>query len=194
MAKLGYRPRTSLFKLAEAARSPTRHPTSLLLSVTLLSSSCTYGRLPQLFNVLMPRIYSMDKNHTVTQSTFADPCTQFKNATTGELGLNSGFQAVAAGATQFPVWTIQIAEATPIWMFCMQTKHCANGMVFSINANETSDKSYAAYKARAEATLTSTNTTSSAATPSSTAHSGASRVVLAPVSLALAGLVAAFVL
>ncbi|KAG8743889.1 hypothetical protein FRC10_011179 [Ceratobasidium sp. 414] len=135
-----------------------------------------------------------DKNHTVTQSTFADPCTPFKNATTGEAGLSSGFQAVAAGATQFPVWTIQIAETTPIWMFCLQGKHCANGMVFSINANESSDKSYAAYKARAEATLTQTNT-SSGATPSSTSRpNGASRVVFTSVPLALAGLAAAFVL
>jgi len=135
-----------------------------------------------------------DKNHTVTQSTFADPCSHFKNATTGELGLDSGYQAVAAGATQFPVWTIQIAETSPIWMYCMQGKHCANGMVFSINANESSDKSFAAYKARAQATLTSTNTTGTAsgAAPSST--NGASRAVFAPASLAIAGLVAAFAL
>jgi len=135
-----------------------------------------------------------DKNHTVTQSTFADPCTQSKNATTGELGLNSGYQAVAAGATQFPVWTIQIAETTPIWMFCLQGKHCANGMVFSINANESSDKSFAAYKARAQATLTQTNTSSSAAPSGTAAANSASRAVLAPMSLTLAGLVAALVL
>jgi len=135
-----------------------------------------------------------DKNHTVTQSTFADPCTPFKNATTGEAGLNSGYQAVAAGATQFPVWTIQIADATPLWMFCLQGKHCANGMVFSINANESSDKSYAAYKARAQATLTQTNTSSGAAPSSTSAPNGASRVVLTSVPLALVGLAAALVL
>ncbi|KAG8731036.1 hypothetical protein FRC12_019932 [Ceratobasidium sp. 428] len=139
-----------------------------------------------------------DKNHTVTQSTFADPCTPFKNATTGEAGLDSGYQAVAAGSTQFPVWTIQIAEVSPIWMFCLQGKHCANGMVFSINANESSDKSFAAYKARAQATLTQTNGTSSAAPPSGTGTpngaNGASRLALTSAPLAIAGLVAAFVL
>ncbi|QRW14443.1 hypothetical protein RhiLY_13442 [Ceratobasidium sp. AG-Ba] len=138
-----------------------------------------------------------DKNHTVTQSTFADPCTPFKNATTGQAGLDSGYQAVAAGATQFPVWTIQIAETSPIWMFCLQGKHCANGMVFSINANESSDKSYAAYKARAEATLTqaSGSASGSAASPSSTSKpNGASRVALTSVPLALVGLAAALVL
>ncbi|KAB5595667.1 hypothetical protein CTheo_905 [Ceratobasidium theobromae] len=121
-------------------------------------------------------------NHTVTQSTFTDPCTQFRNATTNQAGLDSGFQPVAAGATQFPVWTIQITETSPIWMFCAQGKHCANGMVFSINANESSDKSFAAYKARAQATLTGSSTASGAA-PSRTG--GASRVMLTPVSLAL---------
>jgi hypothetical protein len=135
-------------------------------------------------------LLSRDKNHTVTQSTFADPCTRFKNASTGALGLDSGYQAVASNATQFPVWTIQIAETTPIWMFCLQGKHCANGMVFSINANESSDKSFAAYKARAQATLTSTNGT----TGGSTGSNGASHATFAPITLALVAAAAAFVL
>ncbi|CAE6476426.1 unnamed protein product [Rhizoctonia solani] len=134
-----------------------------------------------------------DKNHTVTQSTFADPCTQFKNATTGELGLDSGYQAVAAGATQFPVWTIQIAETSPIWMFCLQGKHCANGMVFSINANENSDKSFAAYKARAQATLTTGNGTTGN-TPNNTNAAVPSRAAFAPASLALVAAAAVFAL
>ncbi|CAE6441509.1 hypothetical protein ACGC1H_004247 [Rhizoctonia solani] len=134
-----------------------------------------------------------DKNHTVTQSTFADPCSQFKNATTNELGLNSGYQAVAAGATQFPVWTIQIAETTPIWMFCLQGKHCANGMVFSINANESSDKSFAAYKARAMATLTTGNGTTG--TPNNNTNAAVpSRTAFAPASLALIAAAAVFAL
>jgi len=92
------------------------------------------------------------KNHTVTQSSFATPCTQLVNATTNAKGINSGFVPVAANATAFPIWSISITDTTPLWFYCEQAGHCGSGMVGSINAVETSTKNYAAFKAAAIAT------------------------------------------
>lgn len=68
------------------------------------------------------------KNHTVTQSTFANPCT----AVAG--GGDSGFQPVAADATTFPTKRIIVPDSTtPLWFYCAQPGHCGKGMVFAIN-------------------------------------------------------------
>jgi plastocyanin len=72
------------------------------------------------------------KNHTVTQSAFADPCSQ----TPG--GFDSGFQAVAPDATDLPSYTITVSDTKPIWVFCRQASktpasHCGAGMVFAVN-------------------------------------------------------------
>ena len=46
----------------------------------------------------------------------------------------SGFMPVAADATELPVFTIQINNTKPVWVYCSQTGHCAKGMVMAINA------------------------------------------------------------
>jgi hypothetical protein len=73
-------------------------------------------------------------NHTVTQSTYDAPCqpiAQHSNVT----GFHSGFLPVAASAAQgmIPTYTIQINNTNPLWLYCAQGKHCANGMVMVIN-------------------------------------------------------------
>ncbi|TFK73633.1 hypothetical protein BDN72DRAFT_168269 [Pluteus cervinus] len=83
-------------------------------------------------------------NHTATQSTFTAPCTKKSN------GVDSGFFAVAAGATELPQWSFTIVNASaPLWFYCQQGKHCQNGMVFALNP--TADKTLDAYKANAMA-------------------------------------------
>ncbi|KAI0094609.1 hypothetical protein BDY19DRAFT_913727 [Irpex rosettiformis] len=73
------------------------------------------------------------KNHTVTQSSFANPCGQEPG------GFNSGFMPVAANQTDnFPTYTITVNDTKPIWVFCDQAadtpnSHCGAGMVFSVN-------------------------------------------------------------
>jgi len=90
----------------------------------------------------------VSKNHSVTQSSFADPCTAN--------GVSSGFQDVAdVNATSFPTWSITVENATsPLWFFCAQTTntttHCQDGMVFAINP--TASKSFTAFQAAANAT------------------------------------------
>lgn len=109
------------------------------------------------------------KNHSVTQSTFADPCTI---QTTPATGVSSGFQPVASGATSLPQFSITIQNSSaPLWFFCAQTNpvnHCNMGMVFSVNANPDSPKSYAAFLASAM----SGNGAASGGAPSSGAPAG----------------------
>jgi len=91
------------------------------------------------------------KNHTVTQSSFAEPCTRQLNTATNELGVDSGFMVVPPGSKETPVWTVEVLQDTsPIWMFCNQDKHCNSGMVFAINAPEQGAKSFSAYKEKAK--------------------------------------------
>jgi len=74
-------------------------------------------------------------NHTVTQSSFAEPCTQQLNTVTGKKGVDSGFIPFSNTSTKIGTYAIQVKQETnPIWMFCHRAPHCNTGMVFSINA------------------------------------------------------------
>jgi len=90
------------------------------------------------------------KNHSVTQSTFANPCSIM---TTPNTGVDSGFQPVPAGSTSFASWSFTVDDpSTPLWFFCAQTapaNHCKAGMVFAVNAPP--DKTFDAYQANAKA-------------------------------------------
>lgn len=73
-------------------------------------------------------------NHTVTQSTFDQPCqpiSMHSNIT----GFHSGFLPAAASASMgmVPTYTIQINDTKPLWLYCAQGRHCENGMVMVIN-------------------------------------------------------------
>ncbi|PPQ85167.1 hypothetical protein CVT25_004174 [Psilocybe cyanescens] len=105
----------------------------------------------------------LSKNHTLTQSTFATPCVAKAD------GVDSGYVPVAAGATSFPEWTIQIDNVTaPLWFYCAQGAHCKAGMVFAINP--TPERTFASFLAAAkgEATTGTGATTGSTATPGGT--------------------------
>lgn len=55
------------------------------------------------------------KNHTVTESTFADPCRRKMDPSGQLVGFDSGFWPVDAAATTFPTWNITINDTAPIW-------------------------------------------------------------------------------
>ncbi|KAG6848960.1 hypothetical protein H0H93_012432 [Arthromyces matolae] len=121
----------------------------------------------------------LSKNHTVTQSTFAAPCTPLAN------GVDSGFQFVATNATAFPQYSITIQ----------------NGMVFAVNPTAT--KTFAAFQATAMGA--SANSTNSTGSSSASATSGSATTTSTPNSarmvsgntaaiLATLGLVAGLVL
>ncbi|THH26602.1 hypothetical protein EUX98_g7585 [Antrodiella citrinella] len=124
----------------------------------------------------------VSKNHTVTQSTFAAPCSNTTNPD-GTPGVDSGFQFVEANATAFQQWTITVNNAsTPMWFYCRQTGHCGMGMVFAINP--TAAKTFEAFQTAAEATVSNTTSGSSSAggayggstTPTSAGGSGSTPV------------------
>lgn len=73
------------------------------------------------------------KNHSVVQSTFDAPCQPISENSNNK-GLFSGYMPVEASAETAPTWTIQVANETPMWLYCSQGKHCQNGMVMVINA------------------------------------------------------------
>lgn len=90
-------------------------------------------------------------NHTVTQSTFDNPCQPIalhSNVT----GIFSGFMPVAATAETTPTYTILINNTTPMWLYCSQGKHCQNGMTMVINENTKANasRSLAAFQALAK--------------------------------------------
>ncbi|GLB43081.1 hypothetical protein LshimejAT787_1205300 [Lyophyllum shimeji] len=107
------------------------------------------------------------KNHTVTQSSFLNPCKPLdQTSTTGQVGFKSGFVPVSADATEFPTFKITINDTAPIWGYCGQKNpvdHCASGMVFAINAVESGPNNFAAFlelAKRSGATSTSASGTS----------------------------------
>lgn len=87
------------------------------------------------------RFKFMQKNHTITQSTFADPCKKMDG------GADSGFMPNADGKPDL-MWEYKVPSKESIWMYCKQKtgNHCGKGMVFSINAVQTGEKTFEAYK------------------------------------------------
>lgn len=89
----------------------------------------------------------MQKNHTATQSTFAEPCRKMEG------GMDSGFMANPDGK-EGVTWNMTVATTEPLWFYCKQQNgiHCGKGMVFSVNAAKTGDKTMADFKALAVGT------------------------------------------
>jgi plastocyanin len=112
------------------------------------------------------------KNHTVTQSSFAAPCLPLTDKTTGtKIGFDSGYQPVAAGATDFPTWSLTINDTSPIWAFCAQANHCGAGMVFAVNSDETSARNWTAFQNLAK-TLNGTTTNNNSTPNTNNSTSG----------------------
>jgi len=109
------------------------------------------------------------KNHTATQSSFANPC----SAAPG--GFDSGFVPVSANNTSGPFQEaqFQVTDTNPVWVYCRQTGHCQLGMVFAINPGN----QFAAFQAAAMGNTTATSTASpaaSSAAPSASSTSSSS--------------------
>jgi len=133
------------------------------------------------------------KNHSVTQSSFDDPCRKLNN--NGLTGFDSGFMPVAADATQFPTWNFTVTDTSPVWAYCRQqtpSSHCGAGMVFAINPVQSSPRNFTAFQNVAEAI---NGTAVAAVLPSSSSvptTSGAGSVKLggaASISMLVAALV-----
>jgi plastocyanin len=113
------------------------------------------------------------KNHSVVQSSFADPCRKINaNNASAPAGFNSGFMPVGANDTVFPTWNLTVNDTAPVWAYCGQTapvSHCGSGMVFAINAVDSSPRNFSAFQAIAkELNGTAANASASGSAPSST--------------------------
>ncbi|TFK88781.1 Cupredoxin [Polyporus arcularius HHB13444] len=106
------------------------------------------------------------KNHTVTQSSFANPCTPLgESSANGLVGFDSGFMPVAADASDLPEFTITVNDTAPIWVYCKQTNpssHCKQGMVLAINAPATGN-TFDAFLANAKGAASAVSSTVAAA-------------------------------
>lgn len=74
-------------------------------------------------------------NHTVTQSTFDDPCIPIGNVNSSVQGIYSGYMPVEASMAMgmIPTYTIEIKDKKPLWLYCSKAKHCQGGMSMVIN-------------------------------------------------------------
>jgi len=128
------------------------------------------------------------KNHTVTQSSFADPCRKLD--ANGTTGFDSGFFPVADNTTTFPTWNFTVTDTSPVWAYCRQqtpTSHCGAGMVFAINSDETSARNFTAFQDVAEAingTAAAANAPAATTTPTTTA-SGANSIKIGGASVTI---------
>ncbi|KAJ7684955.1 hypothetical protein DFH06DRAFT_1313330 [Mycena polygramma] len=83
-------------------------------------------------------------DHSVTQSSFAAPCTYLAASSNNSAGFDSGL-------TDSKQFTIIISDdSTPIWFHCKQVTHCGLGMVGSINAPANGTNTFAAFQAAAQ--------------------------------------------
>jgi plastocyanin len=101
------------------------------------------------------RFIFQQKNHTVTQSSFDNPCQPISN------GFDTNFVPVPDSQTNdFPVAELQVSRTTPVWAYCRQGNHCTQGMVFAINPGD----KFAEFLAKATGAASPAATTSAAVT------------------------------
>jgi len=133
------------------------------------------------------------KNHTVTQSTFEDPCRRLEN------GFDSGFQFVAADFTgEFPTFNYTVETTAPVWAYCKQrtpVSHCGASMVFSVNPEKGAGRTHEAFQNVAKALngTTASSTNNETATPqddgsASALASGGKALLTAALSFVFAAL------
>jgi plastocyanin len=97
------------------------------------------------------------RNHSVAQSSFAEPCKPILDAATGaQKSFFAGFDFFVdqPGVLAPNVYQITVTDKKPIWFYCPQTtgNHCQNGMAGVINQNFNSDFTLARYLANAATT------------------------------------------
>jgi plastocyanin len=168
---------TTTYGSAPGSPAPTPNPEPVV-HVVIVGGNGTLTYDPPSVQAAPRDIISFQfksKNHTITQSTFADPCRKVEfTSTTGQIGFDSGFVPVTADASAFPTWNVTVNDTSPVWAYCRQANHCGAGMVFAINAVEGGNRSFAAFQALAKqinGTGSGTPASSSAA-PSATATAG----------------------
>jgi plastocyanin len=103
------------------------------------------------------------KNHTATQSSFAQPCVPLPG------GFDTSFLPVADSVTQnFPVAYLNVTDLSPVWVYCRQANHCQQGMVFAVNPGD----KFAAFQAAAASNPFGNASTTASVPPTTTTAAG----------------------
>ncbi|KAK0200355.1 hypothetical protein DFS33DRAFT_1480207 [Desarmillaria ectypa] len=89
-------------------------------------------------------------NHSITQSSLANPCTPLSG------GFDSGWVFISGeGVSPAPQWNLTVTNAsTPIWFYCKQlvpSPHCKVGMIGAINAPMSGNATFDAFLSSAKA-------------------------------------------
>ncbi|KAI0101888.1 Cupredoxin [Nemania sp. FL0031] len=123
-------------------------------------------------------------NHSVVQSNFDNPCTPIQSHVANATGMFSGYMNVAASAAtgMIPVYTMEVKDKTPIWIYCSQGKHCEAGMVMVVNENTAanSTRSLANFKTLAAAAPENLDPLSSGTSNSDTSTGGTTSSIPSP--------------
>lgn len=92
------------------------------------------------------------KNHSISQSSFDEPCAPLADGT----GFFSGFNFNTTVGEAPNVFTVMVQHRKPLWFYCSQTvgDHCQKGMSAVVNQDFNSDKTLAAYKEAAKTAVT----------------------------------------
>jgi plastocyanin len=85
----------------------------------------------------------LPKNHSVAQSSFAQPCKPLA----GNAGFFSGFNFATTEGLATDVFQFTVVDNEPVWYYCAQTdgNHCQMGMAGVINQNFNSPNTLANY-------------------------------------------------
>jgi hypothetical protein len=95
-------------------------------------------------------------NHTVTQSSFLEPCKPLAG------GFNTGFnQFNNQSKTGIIFRDFKVEVSTPLWFYCAQGAHCKKGMVLGVNPGN----KFPEFLSRATETATSTMPTGTGGAP-----------------------------
>ncbi|KAJ3535783.1 hypothetical protein NM688_g6928 [Phlebia brevispora] len=133
-------------------------------------------------------------NHSVTQSTFASPCTRL--ADTQASAFDSGFFSIQNASwlppganTGMPTVFFKVTADTPFWFHCAQTSpqdHCQAGMLFAVNAPESGNETFGAFSEAAKASNASAKG-HGVSVPSLTQNSAARTITIGAAGLLLGG-------
>ncbi|KAK2592512.1 hypothetical protein QQS21_009787 [Conoideocrella luteorostrata] len=139
------------FGLAAIATSPILAQDANTIMVEVGAKGLTYS--PANFEAKVGAkvvFHYYPKNHTVTQSSFSNPCQPLQGG-----GFFSGFVPTTASPSE-TTFTIEVKDTKPIWFYCGQGNHCQSGMIGAINAPK-SGNTFEAFKALAKKASNSTS-------------------------------------
>ncbi|EFY90396.1 hypothetical protein J3458_005114 [Metarhizium acridum] len=101
-------------------------------------------------------------NHNAMQTTFDQQCQPISKHSPNVTGFDSGFQPAQASLDKglISVYTVKINSTAPIWVACVQGRHCQDGMSMVINENTSanSSRSLENYRLQAKSAQSSAGT------------------------------------